>query len=71
MNDARVDHEEALLKVGEVADKLRVSRALAYRLIRSGELPGVQIGHAVRVLRSDLDEYIKRSRKGDFSPQIP
>jgi excisionase family DNA binding protein len=71
MNDARVEHVQALLKVGEVADELRVSRALAYRLIRSGKLPGVQIGHAVRVLRSDLDEYVRRCRKGDFSPQMP
>jgi excisionase family DNA binding protein len=70
MNDTRLEHEGALLKVGEVAEMLRVSRALAYRLIRSGELPGVQIGHAVRVLASDLEEYVKRCRKGDLSPQI-
>ncbi len=71
MNDDVMQGDMRLLKVGEVAERLRVSRALAYRLIRSGDLPGVLIGHSVRVMPSDLDEYIKRSRKAQFLPEMP
>lgn len=32
------------LKIPEVAAELRIDRSSAYRLIRSGQLPAVQIG---------------------------
>lgn len=50
-----------LLKAKEVADVLQVSRSLAYQMMRRGEIPTVRVGSAVRVRRSDLEEFIKRS----------
>ena len=44
--------------VKEVADILQISRSTVYNLIKAGELRAVQIGRAVRVRRSDLEEYI-------------
>ena len=50
-----------LLRAKEVAEALQVSRALAYQMMRRNEIPTVRIGTAVRVRRSDLEEFIKRS----------
>ena len=39
---------EALLTVKEMADLLRVSTAMVYRLVRQGELKAIHIGRLVR-----------------------
>ncbi len=64
MNEMEQEQSQALLKATEVATKLNVSKAMAYRLLRSGEIPSVRIGHAVRVQRSDLEEFVRRQRMG-------
>jgi excisionase family DNA binding protein len=51
-----------LLKAGDVAKRLNISRTLAYKLIEKGELPSVKIRSLVRVLESDLKDYISRWR---------
>jgi excisionase family DNA binding protein len=50
-----------LLKAGEVAACLNVSRSFAYHLIQTGELPTVRLGKACRVRPQDLTEYIERN----------
>ena len=47
-----------MLSVDEAASILRVSRATAYRLIGSGELPAVRVGGQLRVDRGELDQYV-------------
>lgn len=54
---------DQLLKPGEVAEMLQLSRSKAYQLMQRGEIETVRIGRAVRVKRSDLEEYIKRSKE--------
>jgi len=54
-----------LLRARDVAGALSISRALAYRLLRTGKIPVVRISHAVRVKPSDLEEYVKRCREAD------
>jgi len=49
---------ERLLKPAEVAEILQVSKALAYNLLKRGEIPTVRIGATVRVRREDLEKYI-------------
>ena len=44
--------------VSEVAGHLRVGRTTVYRLIRSGELPSIQIGGSRRVVADVLTEYL-------------
>jgi excisionase family DNA binding protein len=48
-----------LLKASQVAERLNISKALAYRLMQTGDLPCVQINTARRVRPQDLEEYIE------------
>ena len=55
-----------LLTVSEVAQRLRVSASLVYRLVRQGLLPVVRVGLGqgrVRVLADDLDRYVSEHRE--------
>ena len=47
-----------LLTVEEVAQMLRLSRAKAYALTASGELPSVRLGRSVRVRRDRLEAWL-------------
>jgi excisionase family DNA binding protein len=48
-----------LLKAKEVADILKISRAMAYNLMLRGEIPTVRIGKCRRVRPEDLIMYIE------------
>ncbi len=50
------------MRLSEVARRLAISRAGAYRLVRSGLLPGIQVGQTWRVLRSDFEAYLDAQR---------
>lgn len=50
---------ERLSKAIEVADVLNISRALAYRLIRTREIPTVCIGTTRRVRPADLENCVE------------
>lgn len=53
---------EPLLKAGDVARLLNVSRSTAFRLIVSGEIPAVKLpGRLVRVRMSDVRRLIERA----------
>jgi excisionase family DNA binding protein len=53
----------AVLTVEEFAEKLRISRSLAYRLVKSGEVRAVRLGTAWRVPRHVVDELLGRSEE--------
>ena len=59
MNKDRVKEEPMLLRAAEVAELLGISRAKAYRLMQSRELPVVMLGKSVRVPRERLLEFIR------------
>ncbi len=59
-----------MLTVKEVAERLSISRSLAYRMIRSGEIPSYRIANCRRVSESDLEAYIERS-KCETDKQLP
>jgi excisionase family DNA binding protein len=50
------------LPLAEVAEVLNVSAAQAYALVRSGELPAIQVGGRGqwRVETAELEQYIQR-----------
>ena len=50
--------ERRLLRIEDVADRLAVSRSMAWKLIAYGQLPSVRIGRAVRVRPADLEAYV-------------
>ena len=51
--------EVKFLTVAEVANLMRVSKMTVYRLLHSGELPGVQIGRSFRVPEQAVHEYLR------------
>jgi len=48
-----------LLRAVDVAQRLNISRAMAYRLMQQGDIPIVRVGHSVRVRSCDLEDYIQ------------
>jgi excisionase family DNA binding protein len=53
-----------LLKPQDVAQRLKISRAMAYKLLTRGDLPSVKIGRIVRVREADLEAYIQKCWTG-------
>lgn len=47
-----------LMKPTEVADYLKIGRALTYTLLKQGQIPSVRIGKTVRVKMADLEKFI-------------
>lgn len=52
------DVERLTLSVEETAQMLGISRALAYELVRRGELPRLQLGRRIVVPRRALEELV-------------
>jgi excisionase family DNA binding protein len=48
-----------LLSTSEVCRELEADRASVYRRLRSGEIPSLKLGHALKVRSEDLEEYMK------------
>ena len=51
--------------IPEVAERLSIGRGLVYRLLNSGELRSLKIGHRRLVARDDLEAYVARLRDGE------
>ncbi len=49
------------LTVDEVAELMRVSRMTVYRLLHSGELPGIRVGRSFRVPQEALSAFLRSS----------
>jgi len=58
-----VDPTLVLLTVEEAARRLRIGRTLCFRLIRTGELESITVGHLRRVPADAPAEYVARRRK--------
>ncbi|MEV5877826.1 helix-turn-helix domain-containing protein [Streptomyces sp. NPDC052101] len=58
-----IDSTLVLLTVEEAARRLRIGRTVCYRLIRSGELESITVGHLRRVPADAPAEYVARRRK--------
>ena len=48
-----------LLSPSEVCQELEADRASVYQRLRSGEIPCLKLGNALKVRREDLEEYMK------------
>ena len=48
--------------VEEIAAKLNLSKMTVYRLIRQKEIVSIRVGRSFRVLKSDYDKYVERSK---------
>ena len=54
-----IDQPEQLLKGSQIAERLNISLALAYRLMQSGDIPTIRFNRTVRVRVIDLERFIK------------
>ena len=51
----------------EIAAILKISKALAYRLIANGEIPSIRFGRTVRVRIEDLNRFIAKNSTVDIN----
>lgn len=49
------------LRATEIAKILKISKALAYRLISEGEIASIRFGRTIRVRLEDLEMFIQRN----------
>lgn len=56
--DAVDGADGCLLHIEQVAQRLSVSRSMAWKIIDSGQLRSLRIGRVVRVRPEDLDAYL-------------
>lgn len=56
--------EKLLLRPGEAAEMLGVGRSKVYALLAAGELPGVRVGHSVRVPLEELRKWVDEHSRG-------
>jgi excisionase family DNA binding protein len=69
---AETVNERLLLTVEEAARRLGIGRSLAWRLVRSGELPSVRLGRLVRVPERKLQAWLDwKSDEGDRWAVVP
>jgi excisionase family DNA binding protein len=52
-----------LLRIEDVADRLSVSRSMAWKLIATGELRSIRIGRAVRIRPADLEAFLDSAER--------
>jgi excisionase family DNA binding protein len=60
-----VDASGRLLRIEEIADRLSVSRSMAWKLTATGQLRAIRIGRALRVHPRDLEAFIERAAHAD------
>lgn len=60
----QADIEKLLIKPREAAQVLSIGLSSLYVLIRSGELPSIRVGRAIRIERKQLDEWIRQQGEG-------
>jgi len=61
--DAVDGRERRLLRIEDVADRLAISRSMAWKLIAIGQLRSLRIGRSVRVRPADLDAYVDAAER--------
>ena len=52
-------HARGLLSIKEVCEELGMGKSWVYHRLRSQEIPSIKLGGAVKVKRTDLDEFIE------------
>ena len=56
---ALLDQVDEFLTASDMAKILKISKALAYRMIQTKTIPSFSIGRTVRVRRADLADFIE------------
>jgi excisionase family DNA binding protein len=64
MSDVTVPLDHRLLTAEEVAELLRLPASTVYDLARTGRLPHLRIGRALRFSQSDLEAHLAERCRG-------
>ncbi len=51
-----------LLSIPDVCQALGMGKSWTYRRLKSGEIPSIKLGRAIKVKRHDLEEYLESQR---------
>ncbi len=70
MNDAIVPLDHQLLTAEDVAKLLRLPASTVYDLARTGRLPHLKIGRALRFSRSDLEAHLAERCRAQVSARF-
>ena len=70
MNDITVPLDHRLLTAEEVAELLRLPVSTIYDLARTGRLPHLRIGRALRFSQSDLEAHLAESCRGHIHARV-
>jgi excisionase family DNA binding protein len=69
MTDIAVPLDHSLLTAEEVAELLRLPASTVYDLARTGRLPHLRIGRALRFSQSDLEAHLAEACRGQVRPR--
>jgi putative molybdopterin biosynthesis protein len=59
---------QSMMTAAEVAQRLRISRSLAYRLLTEGRIRAFRTGRVVRVSAVDLERFIRENSSFEGQP---
>ena len=62
-------HQRGLLSIKEVCEELGMGKSWVYHRLKSGEIPSIKIGGAVKVKRADLNEFIDNQPYRSFDKE--
>ena len=60
---SKVEEQRPVLSVEECAELLGISRYLAYKAVREGELPSLRIGYRLLIPRAALERLLTQQPK--------
>jgi excisionase family DNA binding protein len=70
MSDAMVPLDHQLLTAEEVAELLRLPASTIYELARTGRLPHLKIGRALRFSQRDLEAHLAERCRARVSARV-
>ena len=62
-------HQRGLLSIKEVCEELGMGKSWVYHRLKSGEIPSIKLGGAVKVKRTDLNEFIENQPYRSFDKE--
>ena len=62
-------HQRELLSIKEVCEELGMGKSWVYHRLRSGEIPSIKLGGAVKVKREDLITFIENQPYRSFDAE--
>jgi excisionase family DNA binding protein len=62
-------HHSGLLSIKDVCEELGMGKSWLYHRLKSGEIPSIKLGGAVKVKRTDLNEFIENQPYRSFDKE--